>query len=92
MLDVSVLIEILTGSKLVEKLVDSIVAGDVEAYAARLSLTESLYVTCRLWGWEKALQRMRILMESEASWIKVVQIRNEHLKGIPQFMLDEDEA
>lgn len=66
MLDASVLIEILAGSKLVEKLVDSIVAGDVEACAARLSLTESLYVTCRLWGWEKALQRMRILMESEA--------------------------
>lgn len=49
MLDASVLIEILAGSKLVEKLVDSIVAGDVEAYAARLSLTEPLYVACRLW-------------------------------------------
>ena len=27
-------------------------------------MTEALYVTCRLWGWERALERMRILMDS----------------------------
>ena len=63
-LDASVLIEILAGSRFVTKLVDSMVAGDVEAYAVRLGLTEALYVTCRLWGWERALQRIQILIDS----------------------------
>ncbi len=63
-LDASVLIEILAGNKLTMRLVDSIVADDIEAYAVRLGLTEALYVTCRLWGWDKALQRMQILIDS----------------------------
>ena len=63
-LDASVLIEILAGNKLTMGLVDSIVACDIEAYAVRLGLTEALYVTCRLWGWDKALQRMQILIDS----------------------------
>lgn len=63
-LDASVLIEILAGNKLTMGLVDSIVAGDIEAYTVRLGLTEALYVTCRLWGWDKALQRMQILIDS----------------------------
>ena len=65
-LDASVLIEILAGTRLIKELVNSIVTGDVEAYALRLGLTEALYVTCRLWGWEKALQRMQILIDSGA--------------------------
>ncbi|MEB3759318.1 MAG: PIN domain-containing protein [Desulfurococcales archaeon] len=63
-LDASVLIEILAGNKLTVGLLDLIVAGDIEAYAVRLGLTEALYVTCRLWGWDKALQRMQILIDS----------------------------
>ncbi|MCE4599760.1 MAG: hypothetical protein F7C81_06145 [Desulfurococcales archaeon] len=63
-LDASILIEILAGSKLIAGLVNSVVAGDVIAYAARLGLTEALYVACRLWGWERALQRMQILVDS----------------------------
>jgi predicted nucleic acid-binding protein len=68
-LDASVLIEILAGSRLVRELVDSIVRGDVEAYAARLSLSEALYITCRLWGWEKAFQRLQIMVDSRAIMI-----------------------
>ncbi len=64
-LDASVLVEILAGNRLVARLVDSITTGKLDAYAVRLSLTEALYVTCRLWGWEKALQRMRALVDSE---------------------------
>ncbi len=63
-LDASVLIEILAGSELVEGLVNSIITREVEAYAVRLGLTEALYVACRLWGSEKALQRMQILLDS----------------------------
>ena len=65
-LDASVLIEILAGSELVEGLVNSIITREVEAYAVRLGLTEALYVACRLWGSEKALQRMQILLDSGA--------------------------
>ncbi len=63
-LDASVLIELLAGSKAVRGLVESIARGDVEAYTSRLSLTEALYVSCRLWGRDTALQRMRILLDS----------------------------
>lgn len=63
-LDASILIEILAGNKIVEELVNSIVTGTAEAYAVRHSLTEALYVGCRLWGWEKALQRIELLIES----------------------------
>ena len=66
LLDASVIIEILGGSDIVERLIESIIRGDVEAYTTRLGLTEALYVTCRLWGKEKASQRMQILMESNA--------------------------
>ena len=41
-------------------------AGEVVAYAARLSLSEALYVACRLWGRETAYSRMRILLDSGA--------------------------
>ena len=54
-LDASVLIEILAGSKLAAGLVNSVVASDVIAYAARLGLTEALYVACRLWSRKKSL-------------------------------------
>ena len=64
-LDASVLIEILAGSDIIRELVDAIIAGDVEPYAVRLGLTEALYITCRLWGRDRALQRMGVLMESE---------------------------
>jgi len=64
-LDASVLIEILAGSKLIHGLVNSIINGEIEAYTTRLSLIEALYVTCRLWGWEEALQRLQILVDSE---------------------------
>lgn len=63
-LDASVLIEVLAGSEIVKDLVDSIIAGGIDAYATRLGLTEALYVTCRLWGSEKALERMQILIDS----------------------------
>ncbi len=63
-LDAGVLIELLAGSKAVRGLVESIARGDVEAYTSRLSLTEALYVSCRLWGRDTALQRMRILLDS----------------------------
>ncbi|MEB3846215.1 MAG: PIN domain-containing protein [Desulfurococcales archaeon] len=63
-LDASVLIELLAGSRVVRNLVESIARGDVEAYTSRLSLTEALYVACRLWGRDTALQRMRILLDS----------------------------
>ena len=63
-LDASVLIEILAGSSLVKDLVEAIVSGDGEAYAARLSLTEALYVTCRLWGLDEASRRMNMLLGS----------------------------
>ena len=63
-LDASVLIEILAGSKPATALVDSIVSGEAEVYATRLGLTEALYVTCRLWGWEKALERIQALIDS----------------------------
>lgn len=65
-LDASVLIEILAGSNAIVGLVNSIIAGDVEAYAIRHSLTEALYVVCRLWGQERAVERMEIFMDSEA--------------------------
>lgn len=68
-LDASILIEILAGSKIIIELINSIVAGDVEAYVVRYSLTETLYVGCRLWGREKALQRLEILIESGAIMI-----------------------
>jgi len=64
-LDAGVLIEILAGSKLIRGLVDSIAEGEVVAYATRLGLTEALYVTCRLWGWERASQRSQILTDSK---------------------------
>lgn len=64
-LDASVLIEVLAGSELVRGLVNSIAAGEIEAYVTRLGLTEALYVTCRLWGWETASQRMKILIDSK---------------------------
>ncbi|MEB3778998.1 MAG: PIN domain-containing protein [Desulfurococcales archaeon] len=63
-LDASVLIEILAGSGVVKDLVDSIIIGDTDAYVTRLSLTEALYVTCRLWGQERALERMQTLIDS----------------------------
>ncbi len=63
-LDAGVLIELLAGSRVVRGLVESIARGDVEAYTSRLSLTEALYVACRLWGRDTALQRMRILLDS----------------------------
>ena len=44
-LDASVLIEILAGSKLAAALVDSMVSGEAEAYATRLGVTEAPYVT-----------------------------------------------
>ena len=63
-LDASVLIEVLAGSRLARDLVEAIISGDVEAYAARLSLTEALYVACRLWGLEEASRRMNMLLGS----------------------------
>lgn len=63
-LDASVLIEVLAGSEVVRDLIDSIAKGAISAYVSRLSLTEVLYVTCRLWGREKALQRVQILLDS----------------------------
>ena len=58
-LDAGVLIEILAGSKLIKELVNSIITGDVEAYALRLGLTEALYVTCRLWGGRRHCRECR---------------------------------
>ncbi|MEB3859753.1 MAG: hypothetical protein LRS43_00925, partial [Desulfurococcales archaeon] len=63
-IDASVLIEVLAGSRLVRRLVDSIILGKLEALATRLGLTEALYVSCRLWGWERALERAHILLGS----------------------------
>ena len=65
-LDASVLIEILAGSPITERLVRMIVEGSVEAYAARLSLSEAYYVACRMWGREKAEERIGILLASGA--------------------------
>ncbi|WP_083756303.1 PIN domain-containing protein [Hyperthermus butylicus] len=58
-LDASVLIELLAGSPAVKPLVEAIIAGRVEAYTSRLSIVEALYVTCRLWGMEKARERLQ---------------------------------
>ncbi len=63
-LDASVLVEILAGSDPMAELVDNIASGGIEAYAVRLGLTEAFYVSCRLWGWEMAIQRMEVLLDS----------------------------
>ncbi len=63
-LDASVLIELLAGSKAVEKIALDAIEERVELLAARLSLTEALYVACRLWGRGLASERLRLLLES----------------------------
>ena len=63
-LDASVLIELLAGSPAARRLAESLAEGRAEAYAARLSLTEAFYVTCRLWGRERAEERINLLLES----------------------------
>ncbi len=64
-LDASVVIEILAGSPAVKQLVTDVVEGRLEAYVPRLGLVEALYVTCRLWGAERARERLRALLDSE---------------------------
>ncbi len=63
-LDASVLVELLAGSPVARRLAEGLVEGSVEAYAARLSLTEAFYVACRLWGRERAEERVNLLLES----------------------------
>ena len=63
-LDASVLVELLAGSPVARRLAEDLVEGSVEAYAARLSLTEAFYVVCRLWGRERAEERVNLLLES----------------------------
>ena len=63
-LDASVLIEVLAGSPVARSLAESLAAGEIEAYAARFTLSEAFYVTCRLWGRERAEERMTLLLES----------------------------
>lgn len=64
-LDASVLIEILAGGRNVKHLVDYIVRGDVEVYVNRLNLVEAFYVCCRLWGFERASERLQLLLDSQ---------------------------
>ena len=63
-LDASVLVELLAGSPVARRLAEDLAGGRIEAYAARLSLTEAFYVTCRLWGREKAEERLNLLIDS----------------------------
>ncbi len=63
-LDASVLVELMAGSQAARRLATLLAEGAVEAYAARLSVTEAFYVACRLWGRERAEERLNLLLES----------------------------
>ncbi len=70
-LDASILIEMMAGSQHVESIAMDALSGRVELLAARLSLTEALYVACRLWGRNVAWRRARMLLDS--GYIEVVE-------------------
>lgn len=74
-LDASVIIELMAGSRIVKRLAEELVKGAVDAYAARLSLTEAFYVACRLWGRETAEERILLLLDS--GLVEIVE--DEHL-------------
>lgn len=63
-LDASVLVELMAGTMIVKGLVESLSRGEVEAYVTRLSLSEALYVAFRMWGEERARQRLHIILEA----------------------------
>jgi predicted nucleic acid-binding protein len=71
-LDSSILIELLAGSKTVEDLAKTLIKHDILACATRLGLVESLYITCRLWGFDKALTRILLLMDSQV--VEIIEI------------------
>ena len=63
-MDASVLVELMAGTMIVKGLVESLSRGEVEAYVTRLSLSEALYVAFRMWGEERARQRLHIILEA----------------------------
>ncbi len=55
-LDASVLVDLLAGGERSHAFVEEIIDEGVGLYAVRFNIVEALYVACRLWGVNEALE------------------------------------
>lgn len=62
--DTSVLLEQLLSSKRGIKIKEHIIRGEIIPYITEVTLTETLYILCRHIGWNKAREKVKLLVDS----------------------------
>jgi len=62
--DTSILLEQLLSSKRGIIIKDYVVRGEIIPYITEVTLTETLYVLCRHIGWNRAKERVKLLVDS----------------------------